>query len=95
MPKHHVTPDAFWKMRIDHPYSMLCIGSELAASCGQAPIGESGDDGLSFLDLAELFDYGSEVLKFLPTACNILTHLINDEHEGHVPVHFRARAGDF
>ncbi|MCP4982299.1 MAG: hypothetical protein GY935_17615 [Gammaproteobacteria bacterium] len=30
-------------MRIQHPYSMLCSSDHLASTCGQAPIGETGE----------------------------------------------------
>ena len=43
MPHRYVLKDAYWKMRIDHPYSMAAASDDLAATCGQAPIGESGE----------------------------------------------------
>ena len=51
MSHRYVLKDNYWKMRISHPYSMLCSSDDLAVSCGQAPIGEysnvlfSGDLG--------------------------------------------------
>ena len=43
MAHRYVLKDDYWKMRISHPYSMLCASDHLAATCGQAPIGEYGD----------------------------------------------------
>jgi enamine deaminase RidA (YjgF/YER057c/UK114 family) len=39
----YVLKDDYWKMRIAHPYSMLCASENLAVTCGQAPMGEYGD----------------------------------------------------
>ena len=42
-PHRYVLTDNYWKMRITHPYSMLAACDHLAASCGQAPVGEAGE----------------------------------------------------
>ncbi len=43
MPHRYVLTDQYWKMRIAHPYSMLACCDDLAVTCGQAAIGESGE----------------------------------------------------
>ena len=76
MTHRYVLKDNYWKMRISHPYSMLCSSNELAVSCGQAPIGEYGD---------VLFpgDLGKQTNRVISTMKQILSdgNLSNDDLE--------------
>jgi enamine deaminase RidA (YjgF/YER057c/UK114 family) len=76
MPHRYVLKDDYWKMRISHPYSMLCASESLAVTCGQAPIGEYGD-------VLYPGDLGKQTEQVILTANRILIdgNLIRDDLE--------------
>ncbi len=56
----HISFDTLWKMRIVHPYSLLVRDGDLAWSCGQCPLDESGtvvapDDVLAQTELVSAY----------------------------------------